>query len=117
MTPKQLNILRHSLGLDDHGIGRQYRNRFVTGPGSTDWGDCKSLVQQGLMSERANVTVFGGDSCFWVTDSGKAAVNAATPVPEKVSRGRRRYLTYIRGPWSMTFGEWLKTRWAKEACQ
>ncbi|MHB0986236.1 MAG: hypothetical protein ACYC05_11690 [Sulfuricella sp.] len=35
----KLHILQHSLGLDKYGDGNQYRNHFVTGPGSTDFDD------------------------------------------------------------------------------
>ena len=66
----RLQILQHSLGLDQYGDGRQYRNHFCTGPGSDDFGICRSLVEDGLMAERAGNALSGGDSIFHVTRSG-----------------------------------------------
>lgn len=34
MKASLLNILQHSLGLDEYGRGTPYRNHFVTGEGS-----------------------------------------------------------------------------------
>lgn len=69
---KQLHILRHSLGIERSG-GREYRNHFVTGPGSDDYADCTALVEQGLMTRRAGNALSGGDDIFYVTEAGKAA--------------------------------------------
>ncbi len=76
MTKQQLHILRHSLGLDDKGKGRRYRNHFVTGPGSTDWDDCNALVAEGLMRDHGQrPEMYGlGAHCFTVTDKGGGLV-------------------------------------------
>ena len=117
MTPKHLNILRHALGLDDNGRGNQYRNHFLTGPESSDWDDCNALVSEGMMTRFPPREIFGGDFCFLVTAAGRCVVNAAAPPPLKLSRGRRRYLAFLNADCGLKFGEWLKTRWAKEACR
>lgn len=43
----KLRILQHSLGLDQYGAGRQYRNHFVTGEGSDGFPLCRELVAEG----------------------------------------------------------------------
>jgi hypothetical protein len=75
-TKEELQILRHSLGLDDNGKGNPYRNHFVTGEGTTDWPICNRLVENGLMQVRRNHPLSGGDDCFFVTEIGKAAAMA-----------------------------------------
>lgn len=70
MTPKQIDIVRHALG-----IGRgNHRNHFVTGPGSDDFDDCRALVAMGYMHEYAGNPLTGGDPCFKVTQEGRAAI-------------------------------------------
>jgi hypothetical protein len=76
MTSEQLQILQHSLGLDEYGRGKMYRNHFVTGEGSTDHPACMALTEAGLMRRRANVEMYGGSDIFFVTDEGKKAVIA-----------------------------------------
>lgn len=73
VTTSQIGILRHSLGLDEHGNGHTYRNHFVTGPGSTDYDDCRALVQAGYMRKHRASPITGGDPWFSVTDEGRAA--------------------------------------------
>ena len=38
ITKNQQDILRHALGIEQ--ARREYRNHFVTGPGSDDYADC-----------------------------------------------------------------------------
>lgn len=73
MSENQRHILQHSLGLSS---GRQYRNHFCTGPGSTDYDDCMALVEQGLMTRRAGNALSGGDDIFYVTEAGIAEAKA-----------------------------------------
>lgn len=108
MTPRQLEILQHSLGVDQYGRGTQYRNRFVTDPSGDDFRTCTELVQMGHMATRGAVDGFGGMHLFWVTDAGKNAMRTESPAPPKITRGQRRYERYLRSDSSMTFGEWLK---------
>ena len=108
MTPKQLEILQHSLGLDEYGRGTMYRNRFVTGEGSKDHSDCLALVEDGFMQRRANVALFGGADIFTVTEAGKKAAIENSPAPPKISAGQQRYLDWLAADCSMSFINWLR---------
>jgi len=106
----RLHILQHSLGLDQYGNGNQYRNHFVTGEGSTDFDDCRALVADGLMTERAGNELSGGDSVFRVTPKGVdfVALNSPKRPPEpKLTRSQKRYREYLRAESSLTFAEWI----------
>jgi hypothetical protein len=65
----QVEILRHALGLQ-RGT-REYRNYFITGPGSTDYPYCEELVSAGLMERHDPSVLTGGDPMFTVTEEGK----------------------------------------------
>lgn len=66
----KLHILQHSLGLNKHSEGRQYRNHFVASPGTSDFYDCCVMVEQGLMECRSPNELTGGGHCFVVTPAG-----------------------------------------------
>lgn len=91
----ELHILQHSLGVDEYGLGEQYRNHFVTGEGSVDWPVCNELVHRGLMEVKRNHHLSGGSDCFWVTELGKKYVAENSPKPPKVSRSKQRYQRYL----------------------
>lgn len=112
LSPEELHILQHSLGVDQFGQGEQYRNRFVTGEGSDDHPSCNALVERGLMTVRRNIEAFGGMDIFYVSDAGKAAVAEQSPVPPKLSRSKQRYRRYLNSDSSLSFREWLGTPWA-----
>lgn len=107
MTPEQLHILQHSLGLDEYGRGTKYRNRFVCDPNT----EMEELVAMGLMRCRGLLSFADGMHCYYVTPAGEAAIAAESPKPPKVSRGRQRYLRWLEVadcyP-DMNFGDWLK---------
>ena len=110
----KLSILQHALGLDAFGRGNQFRNHFVTGPGSNDFPPCRELVAEGLMQDMGSNALTGGDTCFVVTRDGKEFVskNSPTPPPEKIlTRDQKRYRDYLRSDGSESFGDWLKHRW------
>jgi hypothetical protein len=107
LTPQQLHILQHSLGLDQYGQGSFYRNRFVTGAGSTDWPICRSLVAIGLMDDMGPQTIAGGDHCFMVTNMGVQSVTHESPKPPKLSRSALRYREFLAADSGMTFKQWL----------
>jgi len=46
-----LQILQHSLGLDEYGQGEMYRNHFCAG--GDDEGTCRALVALGYMRQHA----------------------------------------------------------------
>jgi hypothetical protein len=71
VTSEQRDILRHALGLGRSD--REYRNHFVTGPGSADYPHCQALVAEGLMTRRDGHPLSGGDPVFSVTEAGRTA--------------------------------------------
>lgn len=102
-----LHILQHSLGLDDYGQGRQYRNHFVTGPGSKDWDACRELVEAGLMVEKKHPLITRGDSVFYVTEAGIDYVKANSPKPPSLTRSQQRYRDFLNADTGETFSEYL----------
>ena len=82
MTPEQLGILQHALGVDQYSQGAQYRNHFCAG--GRDEIVCRELVSLGYMWEwnESYQAMYPYYNCS-VTDSGKAAMLAASPAPPK----------------------------------
>jgi hypothetical protein len=75
-TERQIDILRHALGLNR---GKEaYRNHFVTGKGSSDYADCCALVETGLMVYRKGNELTGGDDLFQVTEAGRRVAEGVT---------------------------------------
>ena len=109
-TPEELHILQHSLGLDRHGEGRQYRNHFVTGPGSKDFESCRALADAGYMKDHGPRKLAGGDHCFTVTPQGIDAVALQSPPRPKLTRSQQRYREYLAAEANESFGEWLGCR-------
>ncbi|AHF89536.1 hypothetical protein OPIT5_03990 [Opitutaceae bacterium TAV5] len=107
LSPKQLHILQHSLGVDKYGQGTQYRNRFVTGPGSDDFADCRALADAGLMIDHGAREIYGGDHGFSVTQAGIDAVALQSPKPPKRSRSAERYQQFLRQDTGESFRTWL----------
>jgi hypothetical protein len=108
--PNKLQILQHALGADRYGQGNQYRNRFVTGPGSTDYQDCIELCERGLMRRIPGNALTGGDDCFVVTPAGVDYVAFNSPVkpPEpKRTRSQQNYQNWLAADCGLTFAEWL----------
>lgn len=108
MTPEQLHILQHSLGLDEYGRGTMYRNHFVTGEGSLDHPHCVALVEAGLMNQRVDHPLAGGDDLFTVTDAGKRAAVESSPAPPKLSKSKQRYRDFLAYDSDMSFGDYIK---------
>lgn len=110
MDASQLQILQHTLGLDEYGRGTMYRNRFVTDAGGKDHPICMTLVDLGFMTRRANVELFGGADIFTVTEIGKRAAVAESPAPPKLTAGQQRYRAYLAADSCWSFGDWLKMK-------
>lgn len=72
MTPKQIELARHALGLPNRER-RSYRNHFVTGEGSDDHPEWVAMVGGGFAKRRAGNQLTGGDDLFWLTPDGAAA--------------------------------------------
>jgi hypothetical protein len=71
---RQAHIIKHALGLTRGEA--EYRNHFVTGPGSSDYSDCMTLVDSGMMLRRPGSELTGGDYLFVVTDKGRSMLAA-----------------------------------------
>jgi hypothetical protein len=113
MNEKHLHILQHSLGVDQYGQGNQYRNHYAVGPGCDGFDDCNQLVQSGHMVDCGAREGWGGMHNFQVTEKGIAAVAIESPQPPKITRSKARYQKFLRSELSMSFGEWLKSKWAQ----
>lgn len=113
LTPDQLHILQHSLGLDAYGLYKGeregYRNRYVVGPEGDAYAQCRELVAIGFMVEHPPREIFGGMSCFVVTDLGREAVAEQSPPAPKLTRGQKRYQRFLDHDNGMPFREWLRS--------
>lgn len=69
MSPEQIELARHALGLDGYRK-KSYRNHFVTGPGSDDYTNWQAMVAAGYAKRRAGSALTGGDDLFWLTEAG-----------------------------------------------
>jgi hypothetical protein len=110
LTFEQLHILQHSLGLDQFGKGKSYRNHFVTDPGTPDGSVCLALCRLGLMVDCGLGRVFGGMHVFRVTNLGLAAVRDQSPAPPRLTRSQRRYREFLDADSGLSFGEWLRLK-------
>ncbi len=81
MTPQQIELARHALGLPNkkHTTNRNY---FCTGPGSKDFDAWEAMVAEGNAIRRIT-TQFGGDNLYYLTM--KAALSVRGP-KEHISR-------------------------------
>ena len=106
-----LSILQHSLGVDEFGRGRQFRNHFVTDSTGHDGRLCLQLVAWGFMRDcgsRGELT--GGMNLFVVTRAGQEAMQRDSPVPppaKKMTRSQRRYDDFLRADSGVSFREWI----------
>jgi hypothetical protein len=107
MTPRQLEILQHSLGVDKYGQGEIYRNHFCAG--GKDEETCRELVALGFMWEwhKSYQEMFPYYNCS-VTEAGKAAMLAESPKPPKLSRSQKRYREFLNADLGISFREYLK---------
>lgn len=115
MTPAQLHILQHSLGLDQYGQGDAYRNHYVAGPDCDGYEECRALVDVGMMEERRASDLTGGMPCFIVTTEGIDYVRRKSERAPKLSRGQRRYREWLRADSGLSFGEWLRQQSRRSA--
>lgn len=114
LTPEQLHILQHSLGLDKYGQGSRYRNRYVVGPDCDGFTECQALVKVGYMFDHGAQSMCGGMHCFEVTAAGMDEVSIQSPKPPKVSKSKQRYQDFLKSDCGEGFGEWLRRRTARE---
>lgn len=107
LTPKQLDILQHSLGLDEYGRGNMYRNHFCAG--ADDEPVCRELIALGYMQQHSTTKWLPYFNCS-VTESGKEALRRESPKPPKLTRGQKNYRAFLEADTGYTFREWLQTR-------
>jgi hypothetical protein len=69
LNAKERDIMTHAL---TGGTVREYRNHFVTGPGSDDYDVCMSLVERGFMERHERS--WASDTIFTVTKIGRKAM-------------------------------------------
>jgi len=69
MTPRQLELARHALGLPNRWRC-SYRNYFVAGPGGQDHEEWLVLVGAGFARQRSGSVRTGGNDLFWLTRAG-----------------------------------------------
>lgn len=105
LSPAQLHILQHSLGLDQYGRGTFYRNHFCAG--GKDEATCRKLVAMGYMTQHATTEMLTYFNCS-VTEAGREAVRRESPEPPKVPAAQRRYQEWLNAESGLKFGEWLK---------
>lgn len=72
MTPKQIELARHALGLTQ-GRKQSFRNHFVTGEGSIDYPHWKAMVESGYAKRWPGSPLTGGDDLFRLTFKGASA--------------------------------------------
>ena len=92
MKTELLQILQHSLGVDQYGHGRQYRNHFYAD--GKDISLCKELEAMGFMWSEKPSPLTGGSIPFFVTEEGKKAMADNSPKPPKLNRSKQRYQQY-----------------------
>lgn len=72
MTPRQIALARHALGLTASCLV-SYRNVFVAGPGHDDYGDWMHMVAGGFAIRRESKVLPPGDVLFHLTRAGAEA--------------------------------------------
>lgn len=74
MTPRQIELARHALGLTQQRR-KSYRNRFMAGPGHADYDEWLAMVTNGDADRvgAESVPLGGDDDIFYLTPSGAQA--------------------------------------------
>jgi hypothetical protein len=127
MTRRQLEILQHALGCDQHGktdyhtpTDREYfpyhRNHFCAG--TSDEVDCRALIEIGFMQQHATTEWLPYFNCS-VTPAGIKSMREASPAPPKKTRSQLRMEEYrnFADAFDCSFREFLrisKTDWYKD---
>ena len=69
MTPQQIELARHALGLPNERHC-SYRNYFTAGKDHPDFPDWIAMVADGNARRRISSRMAGGDDVFWLTLEG-----------------------------------------------
>jgi hypothetical protein len=104
LTPRQLEILQHALGVDQYGRGQFTREHFCAG--DDDEPACRELVAMGYMQNFTR-SWLPDYNCI-VTAAGKAAMLSASPPAPVLTRSQKRYRQYLDADSGLSFREWLK---------
>lgn len=112
MTKEQLQILQHSLGVDEYGrTPRGYtpytRNHFCAG--GADEATCRELVAMGFMVQHPTIDWLPYFNCS-VTPDGIKAMHKESPPAPKLTAGQKRYREFLDADTGESFGQWLKDR-------
>lgn len=110
LTPSQLEILQHSLGVDKYGRGSMYRNHFCASGDDEDV--CRSLVALGLMQQHATTEMFPYFNCS-VTELGKTVVRECSLKLPPRTRSGKRYDEWLDADCGMKFAEWIKAKYGR----
>lgn len=94
-TRQLTHIITHSLGLDDYGRGRCYRDYYVAGP-ALEGTPMRLLVDRGHMKDHGPQKIYSGDRLFTVTYAGKRWMLENVPPLPKMSKSKLRYQEYLR---------------------
>ena len=92
MTPRQIELARHALGLVRHKPS--FRNHFVAGDNHSDFADWEEMVRNGdaKKSDGSKLKLSGGSHCYWLVRSGaeKALREGESLCPEDFPPVRQR---------------------------
>src|ERR1039458_7537513 len=105
MTSRQIEILQHSLGLDQYGQGKMYRNHFSRG--GDDETVCRELIALGYMQQHPTTEWLPYFNCS-VTEAGKEAVKRESLSAPKLTRSQKNYRAFLSADSGLKFGEWMK---------
>jgi hypothetical protein len=128
MTPRQLEIIQHTLGCDQYGKTAHrdvpahpdyfpyHRNHFCAG--ASDEPDCRALVEIGYMQQHETTEWLPYFNCS-VTKAGIEAMRRESPAPPKKTRSQLRFEEYrnFSDAYDCSFREFLrisKTDWYKD---
>lgn len=112
MRKDQLQILQHSLGVDEYGrtpkgFTPYTRNHFCAG--ESDEPTCRELVAKGYMEQHPTTKWLPYFNCS-VTNIGIKAMHEESPPAPKLSAGQKRYRDFLDADTGESFGEWLRDR-------
>lgn len=116
LTPEQIHILQHSLGLSKRH-DKPYRNYYAVGTSSDCIRDLETLVSKGLMANGGKSPVNSEMVYYYVTDQGRKVAFDNLPKDTRTP-GQKRYERFLYAcdafP-DLTFKEFLTHPYFKEA--
>lgn len=93
ITPEQIHILQHSLGLSKRH-DKPYRNYYAAGTASDCIQDLEALVDKGLMTSAGKSPVNSEMVYYYVTDRGRKVAFEHLPKDMR-TRGQKRYERFL----------------------